>query len=86
VDWNDAANSWPARICGRPHAPLKRSNEISRCWRPCPEIGRPHSDLPELRALVVSLGDSGYVALHRHEPADDAVYALAFPHQKEAGY
>ena len=40
----------------------------------------------ELRELVIAFGDSGYVALYRHEPADDAVYVLAFRHQKEAGY
>jgi len=26
------------------------------------------------------------VALYRHAPADDAVYVLAFRHQKEVGY
>jgi plasmid stabilization system protein ParE len=51
-----------------------------------PDVGRPISDPPELRELVIEFGDSGYVALYRHEPADDAVYVLAFRHQKEAGY
>ena len=51
-----------------------------------PYIGRPIPDLPELRELVIGFGDSGYVALYRHEPTDDAVYVLAFRHQKEAGY
>ncbi len=51
-----------------------------------PDIGRPLPELPELRELVIAFGDSGYVALYRHEPADDAVYVLAFRHQKEAGY
>jgi len=51
-----------------------------------PETGRPVSELPELRELVMTFGDSGYVALYRHEPAADAVYILAFRHQKEAGY
>nr|WP_235911625.1 type II toxin-antitoxin system RelE/ParE family toxin [Mesorhizobium xinjiangense] len=51
-----------------------------------PEIGRPHPEVPELRELVIAFGDSGYVALYRHEPADNAVYVLAFRHQKEAGY
>jgi plasmid stabilization system protein ParE len=51
-----------------------------------PDIGRPFPELPELRELVITFGDSGYVALYRHEPADDAVYVLAFRHQKEAGY
>lgn len=51
-----------------------------------PDIGRPYPDMPELRELVIAFGDSGYVALYRHEPAADAVYVLAFRHQKEAGY
>ena len=50
-----------------------------------PDIGRPFPEMPELRELVIAFGDSGYVALYRHEPADDAVYVLAFRHQKEAG-
>jgi plasmid stabilization system protein ParE len=51
-----------------------------------PDIGRPFPEMPELRELVIAFGDSGYVALYRHEPAADAVYVLAFRHQKEAGY
>ncbi|MDP1696810.1 MAG: type II toxin-antitoxin system RelE/ParE family toxin [Xanthomonadaceae bacterium] len=51
-----------------------------------PEMGRPLPGLMELRELVMAFGDTGYVALYRHEPADDAVYVLAFRHQKEAGY
>jgi len=51
-----------------------------------PEVGRPFADLPELRELIIEFGDSGYVALYRHERADDAVYVLAFRHQKEVGY
>jgi plasmid stabilization system protein ParE len=51
-----------------------------------PDIGRPFPDMPELRELVIAFGDSGYVALYRHEPTADAVYVLAFRHQKEAGY
>lgn len=51
-----------------------------------PDIGRPFPEMPELRELVIAFGDSGYVALYRHEPADDGVYVLAFRHQKEAGY
>ena len=50
-----------------------------------PDIGRPFLEMPELRELVIPFGDSGYVALYRHEPADNAVYILAFRHQKEAG-
>lgn len=51
-----------------------------------PEVGRPFPDMPELRELIIEFGDSGYVALYRHERADDAVYVLAFRHQKEVGY
>ena len=51
-----------------------------------PDIGRPDPEIPELRELVIAFGDSGFVALYRHEPADDTVYVLAFRHQKEAGY
>ena len=51
-----------------------------------PGIGRPFPEIPELRELVIDFGDSGYVALYRHEPAVDTVYVLAFRHQKEAGY
>ncbi len=51
-----------------------------------PDIGRPFPDMPELRELVIAFGDAGYVALYRHESADDTVYVLAFRHQNEAGY
>ena len=51
-----------------------------------PEMGRPFPELPELRELIIPFGDSGYVALYRHEPGEGAVYVLAFRHQKEAGY
>lgn len=50
-----------------------------------PDMGRPFPEMPELRELVIAFGDSGYVALYRHDPAYDAVYVLAFRHQKEAG-
>jgi len=50
-----------------------------------PEIGRPFAELPELRQLIIAFGDSGYVALYRHDPAAETVYVLAFRHQKEAG-
>lgn len=51
-----------------------------------PEIGRPLEDHPELRELVIPFGDAGYAALYRWEDSDNAVYVLAFRHQKEAGY
>jgi plasmid stabilization system protein ParE len=51
-----------------------------------PDIGRPFPEYPELRELTISFGDSGYVALYRHDPAPGVVYVLAFRHQREAGY
>ena len=51
-----------------------------------PRIGRPLNDLPELRELIISFGDSGYVVLYRFDENNDSVYVLAFRHQKEAGY
>jgi mRNA-degrading endonuclease RelE of RelBE toxin-antitoxin system len=39
-----------------------------------------------LRELPISYGDAGYVALYRFDPDTDAVYVLAFRHQREAGY
>lgn len=51
-----------------------------------PEMGRPFPEEPPLRELVIGFGDSGYVALYRYEPAEDAVFILAVRHQKEAGY
>ena len=51
-----------------------------------PEIGRPWEELPQLRELLIPFGDSGFVALYRYEPNDNALYVLAFRHQKEAGY
>ena len=51
-----------------------------------PEIGRPHPEQPDLRELIISFGDSGYIALYHFEPTETAVYILAFRHQKEAAY
>ncbi len=51
-----------------------------------PDMGRPFDMEPTLRELPISFGAGGYVALYRHEPVDDAVYVLAFRHQREAGY
>jgi plasmid stabilization system protein ParE len=51
-----------------------------------PDIARPFPDAPELRELVIPFGDSGYMALYRHETAENAVYVLAFRHQRDAGY
>ena len=51
-----------------------------------PAMGRPLEDIPELGELLIPFGDSGYVALYRYDASDDAIYILAFRHQKEAGY
>ncbi|NPD69792.1 type II toxin-antitoxin system RelE/ParE family toxin (plasmid) [Lichenicola cladoniae] len=51
-----------------------------------PEIGRPLDEQPELRELVIGFGEAGYVALYQYAPGDEAVFVLAFRHQKEAGY
>ncbi|ATE62870.1 type II toxin-antitoxin system RelE/ParE family toxin [Thauera sinica] len=72
-----------------PEAARRAGQAIERQLRlleTAPDIGRPFPDMPELRELVIAFGDSGYLALYRHEPTVDAVYVLAFRHQKEAGY
>ena len=51
-----------------------------------PGIGRPYGDSLELRELVIGFGGSGYVALYRYDAELDAVYVLAFRHQREAGW
>ena len=58
-----------------PEAARRAGHAIERQFlllETAPDIGRPFSEMPELRELVISFGDSGYVALYRH--------------QKEAGY
>lgn len=72
-----------------PDAARRAGQAIERQLLPletAPDIGRPLPEMPELRELVIAFGDSGYVALYHHEPAEDAVYVLAFRHQKAAGY
>lgn len=50
-----------------------------------PDMGRPFPEMPMMRELVIEFGDSGYVALYRHDAVTGIVYVLAFRHQKEAG-
>lgn len=72
-----------------PNAARRAAQAIGRQFRlleTAPDIGRPFPDSPELRELAIAFGDSGYVALYRYAPADNAIYVLAFRHQKEAGY
>ncbi|HEU5481403.1 MAG TPA: type II toxin-antitoxin system RelE/ParE family toxin [Candidatus Tumulicola sp.] len=49
-----------------------------------PLIG--HRVAGELRALVISYGRSGYLAVYRFEAAPDVVRILRIRHQREAGY
>ena len=72
-----------------PEAATRAGQAIAQQFRlleTAPGMGRPLPEMPELRELVVAFGDSGYVALYRHDPTKDEVYVLAFRHQKEAGY
>ena len=72
-----------------PQAAFRAAQAIGRQFlllETSPDIGRPFPELPELRELVIAFGDSGYLALYRHELAIDTVYILTFRHQKEAGY
>jgi len=49
-----------------------------------PLIGRPAPH--NLRELVISKGQSGYVALYRFLPAKDRIDILAIRHQRECGF
>ena len=49
-------------------------------------IGRPTGAGSALRELVISHGESGYVALYEHAPAEDLIRIAAIRHQREAGY
>lgn len=72
-----------------PEAARRAAQVIQRHFRlleEAPEIGRPLPGAPELRELIIGFGDSGYVALYRYAPDEDAVYVLAIRHQREAGY
>lgn len=51
-----------------------------------PTMGKPYSNLPELREFLIPFGDSGYVALYGFNESTDEVVLLAFRNQKEAGY
>lgn len=49
-------------------------------------IGRPVEDHGDLRELVIDFGATGYLALYRFEPSQDAVTILAIKHQRENDY
>jgi plasmid stabilization system protein ParE len=40
----------------------------------------------QIRELVISWGDTGYLALYRFDPVPDTVRVLRVRHQREAGY
>lgn len=47
-------------------------------------IGRPIKN--DLRELVISHGNTGYVGLYSFEEIDDVILALAIRHHREAGF
>ena len=49
-----------------------------------PLVGR--RDEGDLRELVISFGDTGYIALYRFVVQKDEVRVLALRHQREIGY
>lgn len=49
-----------------------------------PLIGRPVES--GYRELVISRGDTGYVALYKFDIEDDLVLVLTLRHQRDAGY
>ena len=51
-----------------------------------PRIGRPFGTGSTLRELVISHGQTGYIALYEHAPAEDLIRVVAVRHQREAGY
>ena len=51
-----------------------------------PNIGRPIGGGSTLRELVISRGQTGYIALYEHAPAEDLIRIVAIRHQREAGY
>lgn len=49
-----------------------------------PMIGRPVEDT--IRELVISRGNTGYIALYSYEAEYDTILILAIRHQREAGF
>jgi len=52
--------------------------------RTYPSIGRPMDGI--LRELVISRGNTGYLALYQYDELADRVVVLALRHQRELGY
>ena len=51
-----------------------------------PEIGRRRYSHSRLRELVISRGQSGYIALYAYFPAAGRIRMVAIRHQRETGY
>ncbi len=51
-----------------------------------PKIGRSIGAGSTLRELVISHGQSGYIALYEYAPAEGLIRIVAVRHQREAGY
>ena len=51
-----------------------------------PEIGRKAGAGSSLRELVISHGNSGYIALYEFAAAEGVIRVAAVRHQREAGY
>ena len=51
-----------------------------------PEIGQPAGRNSTLRELVISQGNTGYIALYEYSPIEKLVRVVAIRHQREAGY
>lgn len=50
-----------------------------------PEVGRPTAER-NIRELVISRGNTGYIALYAFIEARDTVVILGLRHQRETGY
>jgi plasmid stabilization system protein ParE len=64
---------------------LQRIREAVLILGSHPEIGRSVPGSP-LRELVISHGNSGYVALYEPSRVQNVVRVVAIRHQREAGY
>jgi plasmid stabilization system protein ParE len=51
-----------------------------------PGIGRRVAGEPPLRELVISHGNTGYIALYDHSRVQGIVRVVTIRHQREAGY
>jgi plasmid stabilization system protein ParE len=88
IIWTPPALSDLARL----HAFLAPKNPAVRAIRQAvkalashPEMGRPAEGMPpHFREYIIPFGNSGYLALYRHE--GELVAILAVRHGKEVGY